>query len=158
MKISCLHQCHVIQGPLAPGTDLQTQEDGHSHGTLQRGQQSLQVNGLPPELIHPCTAIIQAPSNGSTSWEGAISWHGPQCPCEGWWSHTPDFCNLPVHLQSPGDLTVRNMQIGFQKKRSKTSSTKMRTLNTANSCKFKSLETLVPTITTRNSTNHDDQG
>ena len=119
MKISCLHQCHAIQGPLEVGTDLQTQEDGHSHGTLQRRQQSLQVNGLPPELIHPGTAIIQAPSNGSTSWEGAISWHGPQCPCKGWWSHSPDFCNLPVHLQSPGDLTIRNMQIGFQKKKIK---------------------------------------
>lgn len=62
-----------------------------------------------PRVDPPHKATTQAPSNGATSQEGAISWHGPQCPCEGWWSHSPQFCNLPVHLQSPGDLTVRNM-------------------------------------------------
>lgn len=62
----------------------------------------------------------------------------------------PSFCNPPVHLQSPGDLTIRNMWIGFQKDKRHPHPV---WLGIASSCRFKHLETLVSAITTRNPTN-----
>ena len=62
----------------------------------------------------------------------------------------PSFCNPPVHLQRPGDLTMRNMWIGFQKDQKHPHPVR---LDIASSRKFKHLETLVSAITTRNPTN-----
>lgn len=49
-------------------------------------------------------AAIQATRTCSASGQGAISWHGPLCPCKWWWPRGPDLQNPLVHLQSPAGL------------------------------------------------------